>query len=319
MTTGTVFPSPVLIVGCGYAGRAVARLLVAGGVRVTGTTAAAAHLEAVAASGAQPVRLDLAEAVARKTGRERLRKMAAAHAAVVYAVGPNRVAGGERFVDYTGRCVALLKGHPGLKAFVYLSSTGVYGDREGRWVDESTPFGSDPGPRGRLRQRVEQGLLTAWREWGLPVRILRVAGIYGPGRNVGRRIRAGTYRVIEADPPLVTNRIHVDDLAQAVVAALARGRDGEVYLVADGHPASVREVADHAAALMGMPAPPGESLDTARERLGEANLHLVADRKRCRNRKMLEELEVRLRYSDHRAGLRQALAADGLLAGSDRP
>ncbi|MBI5136779.1 MAG: NAD-dependent epimerase/dehydratase family protein [Nitrospirae bacterium] len=307
-------PRDLLIVGCGFSGRAIARAAVGMGWRVTGTCAAPGHAPAVAASGALPHALELGAALADADGRRALAGLIAAHRFVVLAVGPNRVPGTERFVDYTERLVPPLLASGRLEAVVYLSSTGIYGNRGGAWVDEATPPGLDVGPRGVARQEAERALLEAARFQRLPVRILRLAGIYGPGRHIGLRIRAGDYRVIEADPPLVVNRIHVDDLAQAALAALGGGAPGEVYVVADGVPATLREVADHAAALMGLPAPPGEPAEVARTRMGEANFHLVADRKRCRNRKLIEELGVTLAYPSYREGLRQALAADGLLA-----
>jgi nucleoside-diphosphate-sugar epimerase len=309
----------VLIVGCGYAGRAIARKLTGAGVAVTGTVARPEGLEAVAAAGAAPLQLDLAEALARspaEDGRADLTALVAAHDAVVYAVGPARVGEGDQFADFLPAFLDLLEeAPPPLRAFVYLSSTGVYGERGGEWVDEATPLGADVGPRGRLRQAAEAALLRAWREWGLPVRILRLAGIYGPGRHVGLRLRAGTATVVEAEPPLVVNRIHVDDLARACAAALARGASGEVYVVADDEPATLREVGDYAASLLGLPPPPGEDLEAARARLGAANLHLVADRKRCRNAKLKQALRVRLKYPTYREGIPAVLQADGLLPG----
>jgi nucleoside-diphosphate-sugar epimerase len=302
----------VLIIGCGYSGRAIARELAGAGVAVTGTVTREAHFPAVAAAGATPWRLDLGTDL-EGPARERLADLVAAHDGVVYCVGPERVGENERFVDHLPAFLDVVAGGPPPGAFVYLSSTGVYGDRGGAWVDEETPLGADVGPRGRLRQEAESVLLLAGRRWGLPVHILRLAGIYGPGRHPGQRMRAGTFRVIEADPPLVVNRIHVEDLALATAAALTRGGPGEIYVAADDLPAPQREVADFTAALLGLPPPPGEPLEAARARLGEANLHLVADRKRCRNRKLRQVLRVDLRYPTYREGIPAALRADGLL------
>jgi len=302
----------VLIVGCGYAGRAIARELAAAGLRVTGTVTRAEHFPEVAEAGAAPEALDL-ETDLHGPGRARAARLLADHDGVVYTVGPLRVGGSERFGDPLPRFLDLVAAGPVPAGFVYLSSTGVYGDRGGAWVDEDTPLGTDVGPRGRLRQAAEAALRAAWREVGLPVRILRLAGIYGPGRHPGLRLGAGTLTVVEADPPLVLNRIHVADVARATRAALTGGRPGEAYIAADDLPASQREVADFTAALMGLPPPPGEPLEAARERLGEANLHLLADRKRCRNGKLRTELKVDLKYPTYREGIPAALRADGLL------
>jgi len=308
----------VLILGCGFTGKALARRLAQAGTPVTGTVRDPSGTAAVTAAGAAPVTLDLGEALATAQGRRALDALCADHDGMVFTVGPMRKGGG--FVDLLPPFLDALKASGARPAaFVYVSSTGVYGDRGGEWVDERTPVGTRLGPRGDLRVAAEAALLAAWREWGLPVRILRPAGIYGPGRHVGLRLAAGTYRAIEpdapADPPLVVNRIHVADLARAAEAALTGGAPGEVYVAADDRPASPREVADYAAGLMGLPPPPAEPLAAARARLGDADIHLVADRKRCRNGKLKAALGVRLAYPTYVEGVRAALEADGLLAG----
>jgi len=307
----------VLIIGCGYTGKALARRLADGGTPVTGTVRDPAGTAAVEAAGAMPSRLDLEAALATADGRKALTALCAAHDGIVFTAGPLRRGGG--FVDFLPPFLDVLKA-AGTRppAFVYISSTGVYGDRGGAWVDETTPPGTELGPRGALRVAAEGALMAAWKEWGLPVRILRPAGIYGPGRHVGLRLAAGTCRAIEPDGPaelpLVVNRIHVDDLAAAADAALTGGAPGEAYVAADDRPASLREVADYAAGLMGLPPPPGEPLSAARARLGDADIHLVADRKRCRNTKLKDGLGVRLRYPTYVEGIRACLRADGLLA-----
>jgi nucleoside-diphosphate-sugar epimerase len=306
----------VLIVGCGYTGRALARRLADAGTFVTGTVRGPEGTAAVRAAGAVPAVLELESALADAPGRRALADLLADHDGVVFTAGPLRR--GEGFVDFLPPFLDALR-TTGTRpaAFVYLSSTGVYGDRGGEWVDERAPVGDDLGPRGALRGAAERALTDAWREWGLPVRILRPAGIYGPGRHVGLRLKAGTYRAIEpddpAEPPLVVNRIHVADLARAAEAALTGGAPGEVYLAADDRPASPREVADYAAGLMGLPPPPSEPLSAARARLGD-DIHLVADRKRCRNTKLKDQLGVRLAFPTYVEGIRACLEADGLLA-----
>lgn len=306
----------VLIIGCGYTGKALARRLAEAGTPVTGTVRDPSGTAAVRAAGAAPVVLDLEAALADAAGRRALEALCADHDGIVFTVGPLRRGGG--FEDFLPPFLDVLKASGARPAaFVYVSSTGVYGDRGGEWVDEATPVGTDLGPRGALRVAAEGALRAAWKEWGLPVRILRPAGIYGPGRHVGLRLKAGTCRVIEpdapADPPLTVNRIHVDDLAAAAEAALTGGAPGEAYVAADDRPASLREVADYAAGLMGLAPPPSEPLSAARARLGD-DIHLVADRKRCRNAGLKERLGVRLAYPTYVEGIRAALEADGLLA-----
>jgi nucleoside-diphosphate-sugar epimerase len=308
----------VLILGCGFAGKALARRLSGAGTPVTGTVREPSGAAAVEAAGAAPVVLDLGPALETGESRRDLGALCGAHDAIVFTVGPLRGDGG--FTDLLPPFLDALEASGARPAaFVYVSSTGVYGDRGGEWVDEATPPGTGLGPRGALRVAAEAALLAAWKKWGLPVRILRPAGIYGPGRHVGLRLAAGTCRAIEpdspADPPLTVNRIHVDDLAAAAGAALTGGAPGEVYVAADDRPASLREVADYAAGLMGLPPPPSEPLSAARARLGD-DIHLVADRKRCRNAKLKNDLGLRLRYPTYVEGVRAALEADGLLSGN---
>lgn len=301
-----------LIVGCGYTGQEIARLLLEEGWQVTGTTYHADHLKALRELGVNPVLLELGHFLSDEDQQESFKKQIDGVRLMVFSAGPHRVSG-ERFADHALSFSRWLKGKVTLSAFVYLSSTGVYGDVGGDWVDENTPLTAATGPRGRLRREVEAGLLLAHSQWGLPVRIVRAAGIYGPGRHVGLRLLDENYRVIEADPPFVVNRIHVTDLARTVVAAALKGKDGEVYLAADGQPAPVREVVDYAASLMGKPAPPGESAEVAEARMGAANFRLVADRKRCKNNKIIDELGVELAFPDYREGYWQVLTADGLI------
>ncbi len=135
----------------------------------------------------------------------------------------------------------------------YLSSTGVYGDAAGAWVDEGTPIGG-----GRRRARSDADL--AWQALGRPAHIFRLPGIYGPGRSALDRIRAGTARMIDL-PGQVFSRIHVDDLVAGVIA----GMDGPagIYNLADDRPSSQNAVIAHGCALLGVAPPPLMSLDEA--------------------------------------------------------
>jgi nucleoside-diphosphate-sugar epimerase len=143
-----------------------------------------------------------------------------------------------------------------LKRVVYLSSVGVYGDRGGGWVDEA----SEPAPtsgRARLRLAAEEQWRAFAREEGVPVDILRLAGIYGPGRSAFDRLREGTARRI-IKPGQVFNRIHVEDIARAIEAVVGAGRPGAIYNVADGAPAPPEDVIAYAAELIGVASPTEE-------------------------------------------------------------
>lgn len=188
----------------------------------------------------------------------------------------------------------------------YLSTTGVYGDRDGGWVDERAEL-RPTSERGRRRAAAEAAWLSLWRDRGLPVHIFRLAGIYGPGRSPFDALRAGTARRIDK-PGQVFSRIHVDDLASVLLASIARPRPGAVYNVCDDEPASPIEVIAHAAALLGVPAPPLVSFEAAE--LSPMARSFYADNKRVSNALVKAELGVCLRFPSYRGGLAAILAEE---------
>jgi hypothetical protein len=194
---------------------------------------------------------------------------------------------------------------PRLSWVGYLSTTGVYGDRGGGWVDETSAL-SPTGERGCRRVAAEQGWLDLWRNRGLPVHIFRLAGIYGPGRSAFDALRAGTAKRIDK-PGQVFSRIHVDDLASVLISSTERPRPGAVYNVCDDDPSPPAAVVGHAAALLGMPAPPLVPIDAAG--LSPLARSFYNDNKRVSNALIKSELGVVLRCPDFRAGL-AAIRAD---------
>jgi nucleoside-diphosphate-sugar epimerase len=189
---------------------------------------------------------------------------------------------------------------PRLQAIVYLSSIGVYGDHGGAEVDEETP----PAPRSN-RSRIRLAAERSWQDLGAgigcPVAILRLAGIYGPGRNALAKLAQGrAMRIVKPDQ--VFNRIHVDDVAQAIEAAFARAASG-IFNVADDEPCSSEQVICHAAALMGMEAPPAIPFAQAEELLGPMTLSFYASNNRIQNNRLKRDLGVRLKYVTYREGL----------------
>ena len=180
-----------------------------------------------------------------------------------------------------------IRGFPGWIG--YLSSTGVYGDTQGAWVDEGAPIGS-----GRRTTRTAADL--AWQ--GLGARIFRLPGIYGPGRSPLDRVAAGTAHRIDL-PGQVFSRVHVDDIASGVIA----GFDGPpgVYNLADDLPCSQNDVIGHAAALLGIVPPPLHSIDDAA--LSPAARAFYAENRRVANGKAKRVLGWRPTYPDYRAGL----------------
>jgi nucleoside-diphosphate-sugar epimerase len=187
-----------------------------------------------------------------------------------------------------------------LHAVVYLSTVGVYGDRNGDWVDEdAAPLPTSE--RGRKRLAAEQ----VWRDFGrrrVPVAILRLAGIYGPGRNALTQIARGDARRI-FKPGQVFNRIHVDDIAQAIDAALARQVSG-IFNVADDEPSPSGDPLAFAAQLLGVPPPPEIAYEDAAPKMSPLANSFWQECRRVRNDKLKRELGVTLRYPTYREGLR---------------
>ena len=192
----------------------------------------------------------------------------------------------------------------GLSWLGYLSTTGVYGDRGGGWVDETAPL-RPTGERGRRRVVAEQGWLGLWRDRGVPIHIFRLAGIYGAGRSAFDALRAGTAKRIDK-PNQVFSRIHVEDVASILLASIEKPRPGAVYNLSDDDPAPPSAVVAHAAKLLGVEPPPLVPLDRAD--LSTMARSFYDDNKRVSNRLIKTELGVSLRYPDFRAGLTAILA-----------
>jgi nucleoside-diphosphate-sugar epimerase len=194
---------------------------------------------------------------------------------------------------------------PRLTWIGYLSTIGVYGDRGGGWVDETTP----PEPvsaRSRERLAAERAWLALGVRSGKAVHIFRLAGIYGPGRNALQNLAEGTAKRI-VKPGQVFNRIHVDDIAAVLIASLARPRAGAIYNLADDEPAPAPDVVAHAAGLAGVPPPP--EIPFAQAALGPMAASFYGESKRVANRLIKDELGVRLRHPSYREGLAALRAA----------
>jgi nucleoside-diphosphate-sugar epimerase len=191
---------------------------------------------------------------------------------------------------------------------VYISTTGVYGDCAGAWVDETRP----PAPgseRGRRRLDAERALAAFAAETGVETVILRVPGIYGPGRLPIERLREGLVVVCPEEAP-PSNRIHADDLARVCLAAGLRGRPGAIYNVSDGTPSSMTEYFYAVADRLGLPRPPCVGLAEAKRRMSPGMWSFVSESRRLDVRRMKAELGVALRYPDLGEGLRASLDAD---------
>ena len=195
-----------------------------------------------------------------------------------------------------------------LEAFVYVSSTAVYGNRDGEWVDERAVV--RPGsPVARARCQAERIVIEAAGTQGTPTRVCRVTGIYGPARTLKSSLEREEYVLIR-DHDAWVNRIHVDDLASGLVAAWQAGDAAEVYNLTDDEPHRTSEFALMAADLRGLPMPRVVEATEAAELLGEERLRRKLDSKRVSNRRMKEELGVRLEFPSYKTGLPSAVAEE---------
>jgi nucleoside-diphosphate-sugar epimerase len=212
-------------------------------------------------------------------------------------------AGGDPVLAACGSARAARRG---LGSVIYLSTVGVYGDHGGSWVDEQTPA-APISERGRWRLAAEQ----AWQQFGarhgVPVAVLRLAGIYGPGQNALVALARGKARRI-VKPGQVFNRIHVGDIAQAIDVAFARRAEG-VFNLADDEPSPPADPIVFAAQLMGREPPPQIAYAQAAPSMSEMALSFWQECRRVRNDRLKRELGVTLRYPTYREGL-QALFAE---------
>jgi nucleoside-diphosphate-sugar epimerase len=182
----------------------------------------------------------------------------------------------------------------------YLSTVGVYGDAKGAWVDEESPV-RPLTERSLRRAEAERAWLDLGARTGRRVEVFRLAGIYGPGRSVLDSLRAGTARRI-VKPGQVFNRIHVDDVARVLAAAIDRDTGARVFNVSDDEPAPPEEVVAYAAELIGLPVPPTLAFDAAG--LAGMAASFWSECKRVRNERIRRKLEVELMYPTYREGLR---------------
>ncbi|WP_333585644.1 SDR family oxidoreductase [Phenylobacterium sp.] len=284
----------LLIFGYGFSGAAFARRMSRQGWSVAATHRRAEDAGRLAADGVVPVWLQDRAALARET---------AAAEAVLVTAPPDA------------------EGCPGLRTLVpvmartgafpdwlgYLSTTGVYGDRQGGWVFETSRIAAQ-SMEGARRAAAERDWLQVGAGMGLTVAIFRLPGIYGPGRSTLDRVREGRARRISS-PGQVFSRIHVEDLAKGLAASLARPRAGAIYNLCDDEPAPNSQVIAHAAALLSQAPPP--EIPLAEARLPPQAQRFYAETKRVSNARAKAELGWRPLYPTYREGLGAILQAGG--------
>lgn len=285
-------PPRAVIVGCGYVGLRLGQRLAVDRevVGVVSSAASVARLHAAGLKG-QAVELDAAGPDSFEWVKD---------ADLYYLVPPPATGDSDpRLAGFLNR----LASRP--RVFVYMSTTGVYGDAGGEEVTEATPV-SPLTARARRRVNAEEMVRTWCTEREVRRVVLRVPGIYGPGRLPLARLasREPAIRIEEAG---MGNRIHVDDLVAACIAAAGESQARGVYNITDGNPLNTTEFLLRVAALTGLPPPPQIPMDEAQLVLSAARLSFLNESRRVANRRMLAELGIRLRYADVDEGIRQSL------------
>ncbi len=281
----------LFVFGLGYSGLEIAKLAGAGGWTVAGTCTGAEKAERLRASGIEAHLFD-------GTAPLPFRAMGGA-THVLCTIAP-----GTAGDPVLRTCAPLLKQARWLG---YLSTTGVYGDRGGEWVDEDTPA-NPTQPRSMERLAAERGWQAMALEAGACLDIFRLPGIYGPGRSAIDQVKAGTARRIDK-PGQFFSRIHVEDIAGAVLKAMTGPHPGGIYNVADDLPVSTEEVVAFACELLGRPAPPAIPWEEVAPTMSAMARSFYAENRRVRNDRLKRELGVVLRYPTYREGLRAIAAA----------
>lgn len=285
--TGRLF-----IFGLGFSGLAIARLAMADGWTVAGTCTSTDKAERLRAEGIETYLFDgthpLPETEAGEAGH------------VLCTIAPGTT--GDPAIRYGARLLRRARW------LGYLSTTGVYGNHDGRWVDEETP--ARPSlPRSIERLAAERAWQAIAIEAGIALDIFRLPGIYGPGRSTLDQVKAGTARRIDK-PGQVFSRIHVADIAGTVLAALGRPHEAGVYNVTDDLPAPTSEVVAFACELLGKPVPPLIPWAEIEPTMSAMARSFYAESRRVRNDRIKRVLRVTLRYPTYRDGLTAIAAAD---------
>ncbi|MEP2029367.1 MAG: SDR family oxidoreductase [Paracoccaceae bacterium] len=279
----------LLSFGHGYSARALTARLLPQGWHITGTTRSADKAEVLHDTGVSPLIWPGSDV------RPALEQ--ASH--LLVSAGPGKE--GDPVLSHLQKEITVAA--PNLTWVGYLSTTGVYGDHQGGWVDEETALAPST-KRGQARVAAE----AAWQAIpDLPLHIFRLAGIYGPERGPFAKVRNGTARRIIKDGQ-VFSRIHVDDIAQVLEASIAQPNPGAIYNLCDDDPAPPQDVIGYAAELLGLPVPPAVAFEDAEMTAMARSFY--AESKRVRNDRIKSELGVSLLYPTYQDGLLAIIKGD---------
>ncbi len=271
--------------------------LIRKGAKVYGTARTKAHAQDLSDLGIEPLLISSASEVGRLLSKEKLSRISHLLDSIPLARK------NDHFTPPQAEFLAdLLSGLPHLRWAGYLSTTAVYGDSQGEWVDENTP--ASPGSdRGKARLWAE----SLWKEHFPAVEIFRLPGIYGPGRNILPRLLAGDYKAVRWDPPRYANRIHVADIVASLSAAVTQSSPGRIINIADDYPCPHAEYVEELCKAVGAPPPRFLTPEEAAKELSPTVLEFFRENKRVSNRKLHRELLPDLRYPSFREALPELL------------
>ncbi len=278
----------MLIIGCGDIGRRIARIAQSRGDSVSALVRSEQSRSELQKLGIHVFQADL---------DGEIEALDVDGIMVVYLAPPPQTGTKDQRMEHL---LNAMSGSPG--SFLYLSTTGVYGDCNGEWVDETRPV-APLADRAWRRLHAEQQLIQAAGRHGWRYVIMRVAGIYGAQRLPLQRIKE-RQPVLRAELAPFTNRIHEDDLANVSLGLLQKGGSGEIYNVTDGHPGTMSEYFLTVARYAGLPKPPEIDMRQAHSELSTGMMSYLRESRRISNRKLLDLPGLELRYATLEDGLK---------------
>ncbi len=283
----------ILILGCGYVGEHLGKACMDTGMQVFGTTRNGQRASTLRQAGIEPVvtdsPVDIPEDILQACD------------AVLDSIPLEHSEGGM----HAGQpywVPELIQRMSHVSWAGYLSATSVYGDAEGAWVDEAWPC-KPTSRRGIERLKAE----NAWLQSGIPVEIFRLAGVYGPGRNIIARLKTGGYKAVQWNPPHYSSRIHVDDIVAAMMAAMYAPKPGRIVNLADDEPLPHASYVTELARMVDAPTPVMLTPEEGKRQLSPAVVDFFSGSKRVSNRLLHRELLPELKYPNFREGLASLL------------
>ncbi len=282
-----VAPTCLLILGCGYVGTKLAQSCLKQGIEVKATVRNPKHVMPLQNLGVDAICTDNPSLLPQAW----LNDCDALLDSIPLSYDEAQAA----FPSQGTWVAPLLTKMPALMWAAYLSATSVYADSSGDWIDETTPPKATH-TRGKARLLAE----SVWLNSNAPVEIFRLAGIYGDERNIVGKLMAGNYKTIQWQPEHYSNRIHIDDIVAALMAAMASPCSGRILNLCDDEPCSHTSYATELAALVGAPAPIVLSAEEAKHQLSAKFISFFADNKRISNQQLHQQLLPHLKYANFR-------------------